>query len=383
MKISSQLSLFNFKFFYSILFILSFGLLALYSISYQEAGFNNFKRQILFVGISLIVFFVVSRINYGVWENYAVPIYFGCLILLFSVLLFGQEINNTKGWFVIFGFGIQPAEVAKVAFIIIMAKYFSRIKVNDHSFRHIIVSAVYCALPVFLIVLQPDFGSASVFIGIWLIMILNWGVKKKYLVVLGILGVILMAFTWSFVLSDRQQDLILTAFNPERDPAGTGYHVIQSMTAIGSGKMYGKGLGFGSQSQLHFLPEAHTDFIFASIGEELGFLGALALMIGFVLLFFEMFRIARNSADNFGRFLIEGAMAMLFIQFIVNVGMNLGVFPVIGLPLPLVSYGGSSLIVEFFLLAIIANIHITGKEIKGFEKVEDLDVGFKSDFLYE
>ncbi|MBD3299964.1 MAG: rod shape-determining protein RodA, partial [Candidatus Moranbacteria bacterium] len=324
-----------------------------------------------------------SRINYGIWENYAVGFFFISLFLLILVLIFGTEVNNTKGWFMIFDFGIQPAEIAKVAFIILLAKYFSRIKVNDKSFRHLIVSGVYCALPVFLIILQPDYGSALVFIFIWLIILLHWGLKRNQFLVLAILGVLISIFSWFVLFTPRQKDLILTAFDPARDPAGTGYHVLQSMTAIGSGRIYGKGLGAGSQSQLHFLPEVHTDFIFSAIAEELGFLGVLALMLGFIFLFFEMFRIARNSADNFGRFLVEGTMAMFFVQFMVNVGMNLGMFPVVGLPLPLVSYGGSSLIMTFLLLGIITNIHATGNELKGFEKIEELDVTSQVDFLYE
>ncbi|MBD3299783.1 MAG: rod shape-determining protein RodA, partial [Candidatus Moranbacteria bacterium] len=320
MKIISQISLFNFKLFYSILYILGFGLLAIYSISYKNTGFNNFNRQLLFAAIALFVFFVIYKINYGIWENYTSIIYLGSILLLIGVLFLGEATKGAVSWFSFYSYHIQPVELAKIALIILLAKYFSTIKVNDKRFVHVIRSSVYCLIPAALTWLQHDLGSASVLVGIWLIMVLNWGIKKKYLFSMLGIGIVIAVVSWVFVLADYQKERVMILFNPEKDPAGTGYHMIQSMTALGSGKIYGKGLGFGSQSQLHFLPEAHTDFIFAAIGEELGFLGITALMVGFLFLFYSLYRIAKNSADNFGRFITEGVMAMFFIQFIVNIG---------------------------------------------------------------
>ncbi|MBD3245371.1 MAG: rod shape-determining protein RodA [Candidatus Moranbacteria bacterium] len=347
----------NFKLLISILVVLGVGLLALYSVSFESVGQNNFSRQLIFVGIAILVLIFISNINYGLWEVYAKYVYLFGLFMLIVVLLFGEKQHGTFGWLKIYSYHIQPVEIMKIGLILILAKYFFKVNKNDRRLKHVVITGILTFVPFALTLMQPDLGSASVLAAIWFIMLINWGIKKRHLVMLVSLTIMLSILGWFFFLSDRQKNLITVALDPQRDPAGVGYHVIQSITAIGSGKFFGKGLGHGSQSQLHFLPESHTDFIFAVIGEELGFVGVLVLMAGFLFIFYELFKIALNSADNFGRYIVEGVMAVFVIQLIVNIGMNVGMFPVIGLPLPFVSYGGSALIVEFFLIGIVFSIH--------------------------
>ncbi|MBD3238748.1 MAG: rod shape-determining protein RodA [Candidatus Moranbacteria bacterium] len=357
MKITQRKFYFNFTLFLSVLFIVGIGLLAIYSVSFQDPGFNNFKRQSLFIGISLVVFFAVNAINYGIWEHYARYFYLFGLLLMFLVLIFGLEIQGTSGWFQISSYHLQPVEIMKMGVILILAKYFFKAGKDDKRPKHILISGIICLVPFLLTIMQPDLGSGLVILGIWFVMLINWGVKRHYVALL-LLGFVAAAvLSWFFYLKTYQKERLTGFLDPEGDPSGSGYHVLQSMTAIGSGGLSGKGLGHGSQSQLHFLPEAHTDFIYATIGEELGFSGTFLLMLGFLYLFYQLYKVAFTSTDNFGRYIVEGVMAMFAIQLLVNIGMNIGIFPVIGLPLPLVSYGGSALVVEFFLLGLVSNIY--------------------------
>jgi rod shape determining protein RodA len=362
----NKLFSFDVKLFFGVLFLMAIGLLAIYSVSFENPGFNNFKRQALFVVLALIIFGIITRINYGVWENYAGVIYFGGFLLMVLVLFFGEEKHGTIGWLGSSSYHLQPVEIIKMAVILIVARYFAKLKPTDKRARHIFISGAYCLLPFFLALMQPDFGSAAVIVGIWLIILLIWGIKKRQAIVLGGIALFISALGWLFFLQPYQKERVSVFLNPGSDPSKSGYHVLQSMTAIGSGGIYGKGLGYGSQSQLHFLPEAHTDFIFSVIGEELGFIGVTILLLGFAFLFFGIYRIARKSVDNFGRFIVVGTLGLFFIQFGVNIGMNIGLFPVTGLPLPFVSYGGSSLLVSMFLLGIVFNIGFVSQKLKGY-----------------
>ncbi len=350
---------------------MAIGLLAIYSVSFENPGFNNFKRQVLFVILALIIFGIITRINYGIWENYAGVFYFLGIVLMVLVLFFGEAKHGTVGWLGGFNYHLQPVEIIKVAFILIVARYFSKLKPTDKRLRHIFISGAYCLLPVFLALRQPDFGSAAVIVGIWLIILLIWGIKKRQAIFLVIGAFFISLLSWLILLQPYQKERVYTFLNPGSDPSKSGYHVIQSITAIGSGGIYGKGLGYGSQSQLHFLPEAHTDFIYSVIGEELGFIGVAILLMGFAFLFWGIYRIARKSIDNFGRFIVAGALGLFFIQFAVNIGMNIGIFPITGLPLPFVSYGGSSLLTGLFLLGIVFNIDFVSRKLEGYLENEN------------
>jgi len=213
--------------------------------------------------------------------------------------------------------------------------------------------AVFLAIP---ILLQPDFGSALILFALWFILLVLTGLKKKYLLLLLLIFVVTGVFSWEFVLKDYQQERILVFLNPVRDPFGGGYNVTQSVIAIGSGKFFGRGLGFGSQSQLKFIPEAQTDFIFAVIAEEFGLIGVLLILGFFGLVFHRLYRIASRSRDDFGLFLVLGVMVLLFLHLFVNFGMNLGIMPVMGISAPFLSYGGSFLISCLILIGIAESV---------------------------
>ena len=207
-----------------------------------------------------------------------------------------------------------------------------------------------------LILIQPDFGSMAVIFSVWLLMLLLMGIKKKHAIVFLLIILILSAISWQFLLHDYQQSRILTFISPNTDPLGAGYNVRQSMIAIGSGGIWGRGLGLGTQSQLHFLPISEADFIFASISEELGFVGAFVIFVLYLIFFYRLFKILKDIKDDFGLFLVFGLSAMFFVQVIINIGMCVGVLPVTGLPLPFVSYGGSFLVISLISIGIIQSV---------------------------
>lgn len=340
-------------------FLLSlFSLAALYSVGLgrPDSDFIDFKKQLVFLLIGLGLALFVGRMNFSFFRVYAKPFYFFCLLLLVGVLIFGRVIHGTKGWFIVGNFSFQPVELAKVAVILVLALYASQ-KARSFKTAGFFIGTIFLvALPILLILLQPDMGSSLIIGGIWLMVILMAGARKRYL--LGFLAVLLMGFVfaWFFLFKDYQKERFLTFIEPSRDPYGRGYNVIQSIIAVGSGEFLGRGLGFGSQSQLRFLPENQTDFIFAVIGEELGFLGVIFVLILYSILFHRLLIIALNASDDFVLFSALGILALFFTHFLINVGMNIGIMPVTGITLPFLSAGGSSLLVNFLLIGMAESL---------------------------
>jgi len=336
------------------------GFSAIYSVALsQEAGdFSTVKKQLVaaIIGVSLFIWIAAS--NYRLLRNYTKIFYVSGIILLGSVLLFGSTIRGTTGWFKILGFQFQPVEFMKIALIIALSAYFCRFSGRLAGIKQIVGSAVITAVPVILTMLQPDFGSAMMLLSIWGVLLLFAGLQKKHLLALAGCFLILGALSWQFFLVDYQKSRIMTFLQPTADPLGQGYNVNQAIIAVGSGGWVGRGLGFGSQSQLKFLPESQTDFIFAVIAEELGFVGVCIVFLAFGILFFRMYRQATDTTDDFTGYLVVGIGTLIFVQFSVNSGMNLGLLPVTGLGLPLVSYGGSSLIVMLSMLGIVQSAAI-------------------------
>jgi rod shape determining protein RodA len=343
----------------SVFLLLALGLLALYSISFDGSILQplNFEKQIvsIFIGIVLMLIFAFS--DYRVLNSYSTKLYFIMLIFLLVVIFLGTTVRGTTGWINFFSYHVQPVEVAKIIMIIFLASFLSKKKTQLSIIVRIIVSIILVFLPVFLILKQPDFGSASIIIGFWAIMLICSGLNKKNLALLFII-LFLGVSAGGFFLKDYQKDRIANFVNPKRDPMGSGYNVIQSVVAVGSGKLIGKGLGHGSQSQLNFLPEKHTDFIFAVIAEELGFFGVAAVFILFGVIFWRMKKIAYLARDNFGYLLSIGIIAMIFFQMLVNAGMNIGIIPVAGVPLPFLSYGGSSMVVMLTVIGIMQSVYL-------------------------
>lgn len=339
--------------------LLSVGLLSLYGISTaaEQSGESGiFIKQLFFAALGIILMFFFACADYHYLKSYSLAIYSATLLILGAVILWGEAIRGTSGWIGIGPFNLQPVEIAKLAIIIFLASFISKNKMEIGKAGRIFYSFALVATVIFLVLKQPDFGSAMVLAGIWLGMIIISGINWKYLAGLFLIGILIFATGW-FCLADFQKARVTNLINLESDPQGSGYNVIQSIVAVGSGGIWGKGMGHGSQSQLNFLPEKHTDFIFAVIAEELGMAGAFFVLFLFFFLLYRMKKIAAMATDNFGYLLAAGIMIMFFLQIIVNIGMNIGIAPVTGIPLPFLSYGGSSLITVFVSVGILSNIY--------------------------
>ena len=353
-SIIQKLKKFDWILFTAIVLLIILGLSAIYSVSLSQEGesFSSFKKQVVFVVVGLVIFFFFSFLNYNFFRSYSRVIYVLTFVLLILVLIFGKNIRGTTGWFDIGGFGFQPVEMAKIALIIFLAKFFSNRYHQFKQLKHIAFSFIGTAIFVFLILLQPDMGSAMILLALWFIMLTLTGVKKIFIVFLIILIILSSVFSWMVILKDYQKERILTFVEPDRDPLGSGYNVAQSIIAVGSGKFFGRGLGFGSQSQLRFIPESQTDFVFAVIAEELGFFGVILILGLWGTVFYRLIRAARRAPNDFAMFLVLGITIVFFLHILINIGMNMGVFPVTGISLPLLSAGGSFLFVSLGILGI-------------------------------
>lgn len=354
---------FDWLIFLPVIFLSIFGLIEIYSVALGQEMVDllNFKKQILFIIVGLICFFVFSLSSFHSLKSISRYLYIFAVILLVSVLIFGQNNRGTQGWFSIFGFNLQPVEFVKIILIIFLSDYFAKLSTRVKTVKHLVVSGAYTFFLFALILLQPDFGSGLMLLSIWFIMILLSGFKRKYFIYIFAAAGIVFTLAWSMFFSLTQKNRILNFVNPGENSLSSGYNVSQAMIAVGSGGMTGKGIGFGSQSQLKFLPEAHTDFIFAVISEELGFLGVLLVISFFAVFFWRSLSILKKVRNDFEAYLIIGVSGLLFVQMFINVGMNLGVMPVVGIALPFVSYGGSSIIASFILAGIVENIAISAK----------------------
>lgn len=316
---------------------------------------NYFSHQLLWILISFSVFFIFSFIDFRFLKRTEVLV---ALFLFFSfllVLLFlaGHTSNGAKSWFSLGGVSIQPSDMMKLVVILILSKYFSRRHVEIRNIKHIFISGLYALIPFLLVFFQPDFGSAMIIFLIWFGMTLVSGISKRHLLVVIGIGAVAFIGLWFFVFHPYQKARIMNFIDPLSDVHGTGYNVYQSTIAVGSGQLFGKGVGFGTQSRLNFLPEYQTDFIFAAFAEEWGFVGSLLL---FILLGLIIWRILHNTmlgASNFEILYGMGLSIFFMSHFIINIGMNIGIMPVTGITLPLMSYGGSHLLTEFMGLGIL------------------------------
>jgi len=354
---------FDWLIFAAVVLLVSFGLIEIYSVALGQGSLNllNFKKQIFFAGLGFFLLFVFTFIDSHFLKSINRYLYILGFLVLVSVLVFGQTIRGTKGWFSLAGFSLQPVEFIKIILIIFLANFFSSLATRVKTSRHFFSSALFSLGLIGLILLQPDFGSALILSAIWLIIVLAAGFKKKYFVFIALALVIVFTLSWFVLFKDYQKERISTLFNPSANALESGYNISQSIIAVGSGGLTGKGVGFGSQSQLKFLPEAQNDFIFAVISEELGFLGVLLVLSFYFIFFFRCFRVLGKINNDYGIYFIIGALGLIFIQMFINIGMNLGIVPVVGLPLPFISYGGSSLLASLILVGMIENIIIKSK----------------------
>jgi len=319
-------------------------------------GKGNFAgRQLLWIGVSYAVFFGLSCIDFRFLRRTWIIVSLflaGCFVLLILALI-GSVYKGAQSWFNVGFAAFQPAEVMKLVLILVLTKYFSRRHIEIANIRHIIVSGVYAFIPFVLVALQPDFGDAVILLFIWLGMVFVSGISKKHIILVFLIGVVSFGGLWNFVFKEYQKQRIMTFIHPLADIRGTGYNSFQSTIAIGSGEVFGKGVGYGTQSRLNFLPEYQTDFIFAAFAEEWGFIGVILLFLFFLILIWRVLHNALLGETNF-EILFGMGLAIYFIShFLINVGMNIGLLPVTGITIPFMSYGGSHLLTEFTGLGIL------------------------------
>lgn len=341
--------------------IIVVGLFTLYSALYQQiqadATHNLFIRQIFWLVIGLAFFAGSLLLDYQKLKQISLWFYLGVVFLLILVLGFGTEVNGAKRWLSLAGIRFQPSELMKLIIIVQLASYFSSHEIKTYPrLKDLLPPLCATLVPVCLILAEPDLGTALMVLIAAATLIYFMGVRTKYILVCAVLITAMIWPVWNYVLKPYQKERILILLSPGRDPLGAGYHIRQSKIAIGSGKLWGKGFLRGTQNKLRFLPEKHTDFIFSVLAEEWGFLGCSLLLGLFSALVYLAFRVARRSKDRFGALLVIGLTGLILWQMVINIGMVLGLMPVVGIPLPFVSYGGSSLVTLCIAVGLIENV---------------------------
>lgn len=341
-----------------VIILCSIGLVALFSAT-QEAEYDEFNKQCIWLVVSLIIMTIIMFIDYDLIIKVS-PIFYGLFIILLIAVLFTSPVNGATSWFDIGFFSFQPGEFAKVFVILFLAMAITKIKERDKKdinrpTRLLILLAIL-GVPVLLIIKQPDYGTAAAFIVATAMMLITAGIDKKYIIGTAILIAISIPILYNFILPDHAKKRIDIFLNPESDPRGSGYNIIQSKLAIGAGGLTGMGLLKGNQTQLGFLYPKTTDFIFAVIGEEMGFVVAGTIIILYVLLVTKCLYIAKTAKNETGSLIASGITGIFLFHMVENIGMVMGLLPITGVPLPFISYGGSSLITNFICIALLLNI---------------------------
>lgn len=348
-----------------------FGIVVIYSLVYARDGIGLIYTQAIALAIGLALMFFLSIYDYRQLKNIVWPIYIFSILLLLVVDIWGKSAGGATRWLELGFTQVQPSEIFKLVAIIFWSSYFSE-KIGEIKWRDLLFFVIGLSLPLYLILSQPDLGTALVVSFIALITLFWLQLKKGQKIVLWLLLIIVpivayLAYqNYSFfgeLLKDYQRDRVAVFLDPSKDVLGRGYNVKQAIIAVGSGGIIGKGLGQGTQSQLQFLPKAHTDFIFSGFAEAFGFVGCLVLVVGFFVLLIRIIRAANLAKDHFGLLISIGVAAMIFFQVVENIGMNIGILPVTGIPLPFLSYGGSSLVITFAALGVVQSIIVRHKKI--------------------
>lgn len=401
-KISDK---FDFKIFIPLVILNIIGLAAIHSATLNNPyAIGNFEKQLLFTVLGYIVFFITYAVPTNTIKLISIPTYLLSLAFLILVLVIGKKVSGAKSWLGIGSFGFQPSEFAKIGTILLLANFLTRLNNNIDSFKDILIALVIGFIPIALILLEPDMGTSIIFFSFILIVLFWKGISllglflvlsPGFVAIASLFGsipfiaslVIVLVVLFFFkkdlffngsvfainlaagfftdnlfnALSPHQQARIKSFMDPMSDPLGSGYNSIQAMVAIGSGGIFGKGYLQGNQTQLQYIPEQWTDFIYCAIGEEFGFIGAMLVLSLFLIIFLRLLNIASSTKDEFLSLVIIGIFGVYFTHFLINVGMVIGILPIIGVPLPFVSYGGSSFLVNMFMLGIVLNICRTRK----------------------
>lgn len=344
---------------------LTISLLGILTISTFGEGASFAPRQMLWLAISLCVYLGMSKLDMSFIRRTPVvmAMYALALALLASLLLFADPVQGARAWFSFGPISFQPADFAKLTLIALLAKYLSRRHVEIGDFRHIIVSGIYSLALILLILVEPDMGNAIILGTIWLGMMFVSGISKKHLIILGLIGLVVASLLWFEGLKPYQRTRIISFVNPAADIRGSGYNAYQAKIAVGSGELFGKGIGYGTQSKLRFLPEYQTDFIFAAFAEEWGFIGVALLLSMYALLFVRLAQIARESATNFDTFFTLGVLILFAAHVAIHAGINIGILPVTGTTIPFMSSGGSHLVLEFAALGIVTSLARHGRGV--------------------
>lgn len=356
-----------FKFFIKkfdwVLFLIPVCLIALSVLIFYSLGPTASKtmyRQIVFLFLGIIAIIGVSFFDYRIFKNYsAAPIllYLFTILLLLITFKFGN-VRGVNSWLILGRYRFEPSELAKLAVIILLAKYFSQKHVEIYNYRHIVASGAYVVIPAFLTFIQPDLGSAIIFITIWIAMLFSAGIKRRHLAIIFLVGVVIISLAWFTVLKPYQKSRITSFINPYLDPKGEGYNIIQSKTTVGAGRIFGT--MFRKDLNLYpvVVPEPYTDFAFAVFSQKFGLLGVVLIFILFWLMILRAGSIANMAHNNFSKLFVIGFLTMLLSHFLINAGMNIGLLPITGIPFPFLSYGGSFLITLMLGLGLIESIKL-------------------------
>ena len=390
---------------FAVLLLTLIGIASVYSATYDAGASAFFSRQLIWAGVGILFMLTIMLVPFRTIQLLSYPLYGLSIVILVVVLVGGKIVAGSKSWFGIGGFGLQPSEIVKVTTILALASYLSQRQVNLQRFKHLAATFGFVLLPVILIVIQPDVGTAIIYLGM-LIIILYWAGASNFLMLTLLAPVaaavatlfgtttffvvvvltfvilfflrenrlasavvfsltVLMGASVQFIfgkLAPHQQKRIITFLNPDADPLGAGYNVIQSKIAIGSGGLFGKGFLHGSQTQLNFLPAQWTDFIYCVPGEEFGFIGAFAILLLLTLLLIRGVQIASMVKSRYASLVAIGIVATFATHTVINIGMSMGVMPVIGVPLPFLSYGGSNLLTNMIMAGLLLNMYANRKE---------------------
>lgn len=345
----------------TVLLLCSIGLVCLYSISLAKNDFSNFHKQIAFLIVGIFLMLIFSFFDWrGFKENsyLILAAYFACLLLLLGLFFLAPQIRGIKGWYKIGPFSFDPIGITAITLIVLLSKFFSKRHVEMYKVYHIILSGCYAAIPFVLVARQPNLGSALILLAVWVGILIISGIKLKHFLLLVLCGILAISAAWLFFLKDYQKNRVIGFLNPHTEILGMNWSQNQSKIAIGSGGLFGQGFGKGSQTQNGFLSEPYTDFIFSALAEEFGFLGIFVSMILLLYLLWRIIKTAISIESNFSRIFASGLAIFIFSQAFINIAMNLGVLPVIGLPMPFLSYGGSNLLSIFIGLGILQSIKV-------------------------
>jgi rod shape determining protein RodA len=363
--------------FFSALTLSGLGLLTMNSFNASDPFF---VRQMVWIALGVVAFFIGSTIDWRMLRNSGVAagIYGVLMVPLVFLIVLGTTVKGARSWLSIGTLGIEPVEFVKLSLIILLAKYFSRRHIEIRNFRHILVSGVYAAVAFVLVALQPDFGGAIIIFLIWFGMVLVSGISRRHLLTVFTVGITAFALLWFFGFHDYQKQRIMTFVNPAGDIRGAGYNAYQSTVAVGSGQLIGKGIGYGTQSKLRFLPEYQTDFIFAAFAEEWGFVGIVIVCTLFGLVFWRIMATATGGASNFETLFAFGVLFYFLAHFLLHVGINLGILPVTGTTIPFMSYGGSHLLAEFFALGMLSGMNAYARATQRDALQKEFEGGYDS-----